>query len=667
MSVPSEPGGAPADGPEPFSGLRAAAGLIAGFALLAIVDAGAIAIGVPMPRAGIGLRALHYAFDAAETLGVGALLGALVGVFSAFVRLPPAAYVVVYASATAAVQYTALADDLYRQASVALEGRLETPLFVLFVVSTGLAVPVAHVLGASFSGFRRLRLLPAAIGVAGMIGDHLYLRDDYFGPHGFIAWVAATLAGAALAPPAERAIRALVSSRRGRAAALAVAAFAIAGVVVPPPNAVRFELFRQPCAVAPWALATAVWPTPHPHAPVQLPLSPWLTDRSSSPGIAANRPPLLGASPVVVLITIDAVRADAVLDPKNDALFPTLTELKRKGVTFTNATSPGSQTAVSLTATFSDRYFSELAWAMHGTGSTRFAYAADDPSPRFPQILTDRKVSTSIYCSINFLAAEFGVARGFAEERVIPEGRRHAYARQMIDPVLDRLRRAKGGEPLFIYTHLMEPHAPYDRGRRDGTEWEKYLSEIAVADSQIQRVLRLLEQRFGQRWLLIVSADHGEAFGEHETYQHTKTLYEELLRVPLLVRGPALAPRTIDEHVGLVDLGPTLLDLFGAVTPGTFEGQSLVPLLTGRGAVLDRPLLAEGRLRRALYMPDGLKVILDTRRETVEVYDLLQDPGETHNLFDEAPSRADPALATLQTFFAVHAYRRPGYRAPYKP
>jgi arylsulfatase A-like enzyme len=666
MSVPSEPGGV--DVPEPAGGLRAAAGLFVGFALLAAVDAGAIAIGVPpIPRGGASLRAAHHLFDAAETLGVGAALGVIAGLFSGFVRLPPPATVIVYASATAAIQYAALADDLYRQASVALEGRLEWPIFVLFAVATGFAVPAAHVLGAAFSGFRRLRLVPVVVGVGGMIADHLALRDDYFGPHGFIAWVAATLAGAALAPPAERAVLALAAGRRGRVAMGAVLCFALAGLVVPPPNAVRFELFRQPCAVAPWALAAAYWRAPRPHAPVLLPPSPWLVDRARDPDVAANGLPLLGPSPVVVLITIDALRADAVADPANDTLFPALTDMKRKGVTFTDATSPGSQTAVSLTATFSGRYFSELSWAMHGHGSTRFTYAADDPTPRFPQILTDHGVSTVTYCSINFLAAEFGVMRGFAEERVIPEGRRHAFARQMIDPVLERLRRAKPGEPLFVYTHLTEPHAPYDRGRRDGTEKEKYLSAVAVADAQVQRVLRLLAQRFGDRWLLIVSADHGEAFGEHETFQHTKTLYEELLRVPLLVRGPAVAHRTIAQHVGLIDLGPTILDLFGAATPGVFEAQSLVPLLAGGDAALDRPLLAEGRLRRALYMPDGLKVIEDTRRETVEIYDLAKDPGETRNLFDEDPARADPALATLEAFFEAHALAKPGYRPPYKP
>src|SRR6202000_2211077 len=106
----------------------------------------------------------------------------------------------------------------------------------------------------------------------------------------------------------------------------------------------------------------------------------------------------------------DAVRAEAINDPRNDALFPALAEMKRRGAWFEDATSPGSQTAVSLTATFSGRYYSELFWSMHGVGSTRFAYAADDPAPRFPALLAAHGVPTGIYCSINFLAGEFGVA-----------------------------------------------------------------------------------------------------------------------------------------------------------------------------------------------------------------------------------------------------------------
>jgi arylsulfatase A-like enzyme len=164
-----------------------------------------------------------------------------------------------------------------------------------------------------------------------------------------------------------------------------------------------------------------------------------------------------------------------------------------------------------------------------------------------------------------------------------------------------------------------------------------------------------------------VAADHGEAFGEHGTIYHTKTLYEELLRVPLIVRGPGIAARRIDRHVTLMDLGPTLLDVFGVDTPPGFMGQSLVPLLQGRDAPLDRPVLAEGRLRRALYFGDHLKVIEDERRKLVEVYDLLADPGEMRNLFDADSQRVLPGLAALRAFFEAHAYAKPGYSPPYKP
>jgi len=250
---------------------------------------------------------------------------------------------------------------------------------------------------------------------------------------------------------------------------------------------------------------------------------------------------------------------------------------------------------------------------------------------------------------------------------MVTVGRRHAGGRAVIDPLLERLRRV-GDEPTFVYGHLMEPHYPYDRGGNEGTAHERYLAEIAVADGLLGRVVRVLGQRFKDRAYLIVTADHGEAFGEHGTFQHTKTLYEELLHVPLLITGPGVVPRRIEQHVGLVDVGPTVLDLFGVDAPAEIIAQSLVPVLAGGEVALDRPVLAEGRLRRALYHGD-LKVIEDARRKTVEVYDLSADPGELDNLFDRDRARAEPALARLRAFFAVHALssRDPSYSAPYKP
>jgi arylsulfatase A-like enzyme len=364
------------------------------------------------------------------------------------------------------------------------------------------------------------------------------------------------------------------------------------------------------------------------------------------------------------MITIDALRADVVLDRPHASSFPFVSDLRKTGATFTRAISPGSQTSVSLSTMFSGRYFSQLYWTRHGTGSSRYLYPAEDRTPRFPEILAQHGVMTALFGGTNFLATDFGVARGFQESKV-PSTRKHGSANDVLGPLIARLQ-ATGDDPTFLYAHIMEPHAPYDRGKRKGTDFERYVSEVNVADSHVARVARVLRQRFPDRGVLIVSADHGEAFGEHGTYQHTKTLYDELLRVPLFIRGAEVRPRRIDARVSLVDIGPTLLDIFGVDTPPAFMGESLVPMLRGEEPRVTRPIVAEGRLRRALYL-DGVKVIEDTRRKVVEAYDLGRDPGELVNLFDTADPRAGAALVALRAFFEAHALRRPGYSPPYKP
>ncbi len=650
---------------EDAPGSSAALGTFAGYALLALTGAICIAIGVPRPAAGLGLRAAHHGFEIACTLGLGALSGLAIGAWVRVVAAPWWASAAVFTAACAPIQYVMLGNDFDRQSAVAFDGRFETPIFAVFMILAAASVPAAHVVGTWFSRWKWLRWLPIVVALAAMVANHFVLADDYFASHCAVAWAAATLAGAAISPLAARAGGALWARRGGRIAALAMGAWAAIGIVVPPRNDVRAQLFRDPCTLA-WAQATALWRPPSLPGATPEPTSPWLADRSALAPIAPTRVRLVTQSPVVVLLTIDAMRADAIADPANDAAFPTLAEMKRKGAFFTRASSPGSQTAVSLSSTFASRAFSEMYWSMHSKGATRFAYPGDDPMERFPALLRARGVKTMTAVSINFLAADFGVVRGFEEEKIVTTGRGHAAGKAVIDPIVERLRRA-GPEPLFLYAHLTEPHAPYDRGKKDGSARERYLAEIAVADAQVARVWTVLRQRFADRGVLIVSADHGEAFGEHATFQHTKTLYEELVRVPLLVRGPGVAPRAIEERVGLIDLGPTILDLFGVETPAAFEGQSLVPLLEGRDQSLERPLVLEGRLRRAMYTTDGLKVIEDSRRKTVEVYDLARDPGELDNLFDRDPARSEAAVAALRAFFAVHTAKRAGYRPVYKP
>ena len=645
--------------------LRLAAALLGGAALLALTDAGGIAITLPRPAAGAGLRVAHYLFDAAETLGIGALAGAAAGAFVRFVRVPGWAHVGIAIAVTASLLEVAIGENLTRVSSLVLNGRFETALFIGFRILLAVAVPGAYLLARWATKLRFLRLLPLPLALAAMAGNYLPQPDEYRGIHGVVAWGAAMVGGAAIAPFLAQWGGALWRRERGRAALAALALFAACGALVPPPNAVRFELFRLPCAVAPWVLATALWRAPRLHSPTPPPDSPWFRDRAGLPPSPPS-PRLLPEDAVVVLITIDGLRADAVEGPANDALFPTLTRLEHEGVRFTHASAAASQTPLSLAAIFSGRTFSELLWTDHGQGNTRFLYPADDTSARFPELLSAHGVPTANFASLVFLTNEFGVVRGFEEQTVTVSGIYRATAKDLIDSLIERLETADPG-PLFLYTHLMEPHAPYDFGPKQGTERERYLFAAGVADAEIRRVLAVLDARFGNRWALFVSADHGEAFGEHATFGHAKTLYEELLHVPLLVRGPMFPPRTIATPVGLVDLGPTILDLFGLPTPATFLGQSLVPILAGGSTTLTRPLIAEGRLRRSLTMPDGLKVIEDLRRKLVEVYDLPTDPGETRNLFDEQPARADAALSALRAFFAVHTRGGENYVPPYKP
>lgn len=637
--------------------LRLAAAPLAGALLLAIGNAADIAATVRPPPGGLRVRAEHHVFDAIETLGVGLACALLLGTLGHATRHHPRLGRLTYFAIGTALAWAVLGQDLRHQADYAASGVLGDLLFALFVALCGAALPAAHGIGAWWGRGRVLRWIARALAAGAIVTSHLIVRDDYAGLHAAIEWTGATVVFATLARPVARA-------RGHRGGRLAFAALAIAGalgIAIPPSNRTRLELFRTPGAIGAWAMAQSVWPRP-PAVAGDL-ASPVPPPREEP--VAPSDPRLVEGAPVVVMITIDATRADVVLDRANAKTLPFFAELARSSATFTRAVSPGSQTSVSLTTMFSGRYFSQLYWSRYGRGSSRFLYAAEDPTPRFVEILNANGIETALFGGTNFLANEYGVARGFAESKV-PSGRKHAMANDVIDPLLGRLSRVGDG-PAFLYAHIMEPHAPYDRAKKKGgTDFERYVAEVALADSQVARVARALAQRFPTRGVLIVSADHGEAFGEHGTFQHTKTLYDELLRVPLFVRGPQVKPRRIDTRVSLVDVGPTVLDVFGLATPPGFMGQSLVPILRGEPAPLARPVIAEGRLRRALYAGD-VKVIEDLRRKVVEAYDLERDPGELVNLFDEDDPRALAALASLRAFFDVHALKRPGYSPPYKP
>lgn len=135
----------------------------------------------------------------------------------------------------------------------------------------------------------------------------------------------------------------------------------------------------------------------------------------------------------------------------------------------------------------------------------------------------------------------------------------------------------------------------------------------------------------------------------------------------MFIKIPGLAARKVDTPVTLADLGPTILDLVGLSTPGFNMGQSLVPFLRGQNPKLNRPIIAETRLKKSLVMDDNYKVIVDDRLHTAEVYNLNADPNEMRNLYDGPGSPDAPRVDLLRFFFDIHTIRRPGYTIPYRP
>lgn len=628
--------------------------IFVGAALHAAVDG--VDVVATQPVIGhVGVRAQHLFFATLSSLGVGGALAAPLFAASSSRRLRGGSWWVMalYAALCCLAMHAALGVQLRRQATAVLDGRVYSVLFPLYVLLCGLAVPAAHLLGAAAGRMGRLVSLTIGLSLGGLVAGHVVLRDDYPAVHLAILWVSAVLGGASLAPHLSS--WAPPSRRWAWPGGIAIVAWLWA-----PPNGVRLALFTEPGAAAAWTLAHVAWP---PAVPTRDVAASVPSVRPHSRAVLDRARLGLADDPVVVLISIDALRADVVASGQLDGELPELARLRDEGVFFRRATAPGSQTSVTLTSLFAGRYYSQLRWAYYGEGRTRFQYAADDPTERFPSRLSEAGVATHSFLGLTFLASRFGIARGFAQETVAVTGRRHAKVTEIMPKLREAIDAHESG-PAFFYAHLMEPHEPYDRGAKTtGPAFERYVSEVAVVDRWLKVIEQLLRRRHRGRGYLIVTSDHGEAFGEHGTHFHTKTLYEELIAVPLIVAGPGLLPRRIDERVSLVDVGPTVLHLFG-VAPGASMGISLLPLARGVRSDATRPVIAEGRLRRAMLSGD-LKVIEDTVRRTAEAYDLRADPGELHNLFDDDHAEATALLASMRAFFAAH--RIPGYDPPYKP
>lgn len=356
----------------------------------------------------------------------------------------------------------------------------------------------------------------------------------------------------------------------------------------------------------------------------------------------------------VVVITLDTTRADR-LSPYGfmNVSLPALERLAREGVVFDAATSVAPLTLPAHTSLFTG-----LFPPRHGVRDN-----ADPPlAARFTTLaesLAARGFRTAGFVASIVLDPDRGLAQGFETYEGVPANPQSGQRRQrpgnaVMDDTLDWIEGI-GGRPYFLWVHLYDPHRPYDPPEPFATTYahNRYVGEIAFADSQVGRLIQGLERRqLLDRSVVVVAGDHGESLGERGERDHGIFIYENVLRVPLIIRAPGLTPARAGEVVRLTDVMPTILDLVDVPAPATdLDGVSLVPLMSGRSMTRDLEAFAESVQPERLgwsalgALRVGRFKVIDAPRP--ELYDLASDPFELTNIYADRRAVADAMIARV--------------------
>jgi arylsulfatase A-like enzyme/Flp pilus assembly protein TadD len=372
----------------------------------------------------------------------------------------------------------------------------------------------------------------------------------------------------------------------------------------------------------------------------------------------APEPPPTSRARHLVLITIDTLRADRVgAYGYARARTPRIDGLAARGVRFEHAYAPAPITLPSHASLLTGRY-------PPGHGSRHNGMRVDSAVPALATILSKAGFATGGFVSAFPLDRRFGLNNGFAAygDRM-PRGTRGRFENERpggdtVDEALAWLTptltasRANGGR-IFLWVHLFEPHAPYGQPGSGRPVADRYDDEIAESDAQIGRILDALGQDAASS-VIVVAADHGEAFGEHGEISHSLFVYDTTLRVPLVIAGPGVPTRTVGSPVSLVDVAPTVLPLLGLARLDS-DGVDLAPTFTGADALARdlyaeswAPLLDFGWSPLRSLRSQGFKYIEAPR---AELYETARDPDETRDL-----SAADaPRAAQLRDRLARYA------------
>jgi len=400
----------------------------------------------------------------------------------------------------------------------------------------------------------------------------------------------------------------------------------------------------------------------------------------------AKSAPPAGAPSAIVLVTIDTLRADTLSFAGYPLpTTPFLDRVAAQGVVFDRAYSTSSWTPPAMASIFTGAYPTT-----HGVVSGEISERRILRQPVLPEsLLTIAEAAkragyaTVGVASNRHLARALGFAQGFDRYFDPPDFRNGEavnleVARLFGEEFGPAWRTQWRTRPTLLWVHYFDPHDPYvpepawlsrfpspappgspqSPARLTMREIKRRFpnpdASLARAirpyyDGEVHRTDRIVEKLWRELaptddTLLVVTADHGEEIVDHGGLGHSQSLYEELVRVPLLFCWPKALPHgsRIDTPVSVVDLLPTLLDLLGAEAPAALPGRSLAPLWRGDAAETRSVFLELNppKPHRLAIVEGSWKLVVDpANRDASELFDLARDPGEARNLATSEPER----------------------------
>jgi choline-sulfatase len=373
---------------------------------------------------------------------------------------------------------------------------------------------------------------------------------------------------------------------------------------------------------------------------------------------APEKPVALDASLVpadlnVILVTIDTLRSDLGFAGYKRPVSPNLDALAARSTVFENAYSLASYTGKSVGPMLIGKYGSETNrnWGHFNKFSEADTFLAER--------LQRAGVRTIAVHGHRYFDDFGGLDRGFAIRDFSAAPPKDApwdvdtksTGEPMTDAALQLLAKEENTKGrFFFWIHYLDPHADYLR--HEGIDFgsgarDLYDGEVAYTDKQVGRLLELVERSpWGKRTAIIVTSDHGEAFGEHKMFRHGFEVWEPLVKVPLIVHVPGGSPRRVAERRSLIDLTPTVLELMKVQLPTNedpaatdfLSGVSLLPDILGdapprpRDVLVDMPAGPYNDARRALF--HGRFKLTVSGEARFDLYDLTDDPQENLNLAD---------------------------------